>query len=61
MKALKAGKFPGANTEPAIGGGAPGINALLESRGDWTVIVLANLDPPAASQPGRAIAEALER
>jgi CubicO group peptidase (beta-lactamase class C family) len=61
VKALKAGKFPGANTEPAIGGGAPGINALLEVRGAWTVIVLANLDPPAASAPGRAIADALER
>ena len=60
-KALKAGKFPGANTEPAIAGGAPGINALLEARGEWTVIVLANIDPPAAAQPGIAIADALTR
>ena len=60
-KALQAGKFPGANTEPAIGGGAPGINALMEKNGEWTVIVLANLDPPAASTAGRAIREALGR
>ena len=60
-KALKAGKFPGANTEPAIAGGAPGINALLETSGDWTIIVLANIDPPAASDPGRAIRQALAR
>jgi CubicO group peptidase (beta-lactamase class C family) len=61
VKAIRAGKFPGANTELGIGGGAPGINALVETRGEWTVIVLANLDPPAASEPGRAIADALER
>ena len=60
VKALRAGKFPGANANPAIAGGAPGINALLETRGEWTVIVLANLDPPAATQPGIAIADALE-
>jgi CubicO group peptidase (beta-lactamase class C family) len=61
VKAIRAGKFPGTNSELGIGGGAPGINAILEVRGEWTVIVLANLDPPAASQPGRAIADALER
>jgi CubicO group peptidase (beta-lactamase class C family) len=61
VKALRAGKFPGANTDPGIAGGAPGINAILETRGEWTVIVLANLDPPAASDPGRATADALSR
>ena len=61
VKALQAGKFPGANTEPAIAGGAPGINALMEKRGEWVVIVLANLDPPAATRPGIAIADALTR
>jgi hypothetical protein len=44
-----------------IGGGAPGINAIIEARGEWVVIVLANLDPPAAGQVGIAIADALER
>ena len=42
-----------------IGGGAPGINTLLESAGPWTVIVLANLDPPSARRLGAAIAKAL--
>jgi CubicO group peptidase (beta-lactamase class C family) len=37
-----------------IAGGAPGANALLTSNGEWTVVVLANLDPPAASA-GQAI------
>ncbi len=30
-------------------GGAPGVNASIESDGTWSVIVLANLDPPAAT------------
>jgi hypothetical protein len=42
-----------------IGGGAPGVNALLTSNGSWTVITLANLDPPAAEAPGSAIFRAL--
>ena len=61
VKAVRAGKFPGANADIGIGGGAPGINAIVEARGEWVVIVLANFDPPAASQPGRAIADALEK
>jgi CubicO group peptidase (beta-lactamase class C family) len=60
-KAIRAGEFPGADPQMGIGGGAPGINAILENHGEWTVIVLANLDPPAAQQPGRAIADALTR
>ena len=58
-KAVRAGKFPGSNADIGIGGGAPGINAIVEASGEWVVIVLANFDPPAASQPGRAIADAL--
>jgi CubicO group peptidase (beta-lactamase class C family) len=41
-----------------IGGGAPGTNALVETGRDWTVIVLSNMDPPAASVGG-AILRAL--
>ena len=44
-----------------IAGGAPGINAIVEARGEWIVIVLANFDPPAASQRGMAIADALAK
>ncbi len=61
VKAVRAGKFAGSNPDIGIGGGAPGINAMVEARGEWTVIVLANLDPPAASQPAMAIAGALEK
>lgn len=43
----------------SIGGGAPGVNALLAGNGSWTVITLANLDPPAAEAPGAAIFRAL--
>jgi D-alanyl-D-alanine carboxypeptidase len=61
VKAVRAGKFPNTNPEMGIGGGAPGINAIIETRGEWTVIVLANLDPPAAQAVGAAIADALGR
>lgn len=33
-----------------IGGGAPGINAAVETEGDWQIIVLANYSPPAAEE-----------
>lgn len=59
------------NSEPAapgqragglgIAGGAPGLNATLESEGRWTVVVLANLDPPAAERLGAAIHRQLSR
>jgi CubicO group peptidase (beta-lactamase class C family) len=42
-------------------GGAPGINAALESDGTWTVVVLANLDPPAATSLAQTIRRALMR
>ena len=42
-------------------GGAPGINAVLESNAEWAVVVLANLDPPSAEQLGRAIHRQLTR
>lgn len=36
-------------TARAVSGGSPGSNALVEGRGPWTIVVLTNLDPPAAS------------
>jgi CubicO group peptidase (beta-lactamase class C family) len=36
-------------------GGAPGINASMESDGTWSVITLGNLDPPAATRLAQAI------
>jgi CubicO group peptidase (beta-lactamase class C family) len=44
-----------------IAGGAPGLNGILESSREWTVVVLANLDPPAAQQLGVAIHRQLSR
>ncbi|MGQ9801221.1 MAG: hypothetical protein ACUVRL_06120 [Candidatus Saccharicenans sp.] len=46
----------------AIAGSAPGINAVLEfeSRTGFTIIVLANYDPPAAGQIGRMVRRYLE-
>ena len=58
-KAVRAGKFPGVDPQMGIAGGAPGINAILETRGEWTVIVLTNFDPPTGQQLGVAIADAL--
>lgn len=44
-----------------IAGGAPGVNAVLESEGRWTVVVVGNLDPPAAERLGVAIHRQLSR
>jgi len=53
---------PGATADAAINrtggawaGGAPGVNAVVASDGDWTVVVLANIDPPAASELGERV------
>jgi hypothetical protein len=61
VKAVRAGRFPGADQDMGIAGGAPGLNAIVEARGEWVVIVLANFDPPNAEQLGIALADALDR
>jgi CubicO group peptidase (beta-lactamase class C family) len=52
---------PGTRARGGLGfaGGAPGINAALESDGIWTVVVLANLDPPAATSVAQGIRRGL--
>jgi CubicO group peptidase (beta-lactamase class C family) len=47
----------------AIAGGAPGINAIVETNPetDYTIIVLSNYDPPAAEKVARKIDSFLER
>ena len=35
------------------GGGAPGINAMVEVEGEWVLIVMSNYDPPAAQYVAR--------
>jgi len=44
-----------------VAGGAPGLNAVMDGdlEGGYDVIVLANLDPPAAERVGRLIRQAL--
>jgi hypothetical protein len=59
--AVRAGRFPGVEPGIGIAGGAPGINAVLESRGDWVVIVLTNFDPPTGERIGIALADAVAR
>jgi D-alanyl-D-alanine carboxypeptidase len=36
-----------------IAGGSPGVNALVMADDDWVLVVLANVDPPAAETLGR--------
>lgn len=45
----------------AIAGGAPGLNAIVNVNGGTVVVVLANMDPPAAERPGEALARQLAR
>jgi CubicO group peptidase (beta-lactamase class C family) len=60
LRALREGKIPG-GPPAGIGaaGGAPGINALVEGDlpGGYDLVVLANLDPPAAERVGRMVRE----
>lgn len=60
-EALRHGRIPDVASAEDLGiaGGAPGINSILEQNGPWTVIVLSNLDPPAAEDVGRSLARAL--
>jgi CubicO group peptidase (beta-lactamase class C family) len=43
-----------------VAGGAPGVNAFLEIEGEFTVIVLANLDPPSAGEVTRQLRDLIE-
>jgi CubicO group peptidase (beta-lactamase class C family) len=66
VNAAAAGQF-GAASERArglgIAGGAPGINAALESdlKGGYTVIVLSNYDPPSAERIARELRQMILR
>jgi CubicO group peptidase (beta-lactamase class C family) len=58
VKAMRKGVLstPDFNADGlGIAGGAPGINAILESGRDSVIIVLSNFDPPAAERAGRQI------
>ncbi len=62
-QALAAGKFGTPQSDLGVAGGAPGINAVLDSGldGGYTVIVLSNFDPPAAENPARTIRNLIRR
>jgi hypothetical protein len=59
MNALRANKIPGGPPAGSVGiaGGAPGLNAAMEGDlpGSYDLIVLANLDPPAAERVARIV------
>jgi D-alanyl-D-alanine carboxypeptidase len=63
LNALREHKVPNAPGAGMVGiaGGAPGLNAAMEGGlpGGYDVIVLANLDPPAAERVARLIRTAL--
>lgn len=63
ITALRENKVPHAPAAGRVGvaGGAPGINAVMEGDlgGGYDVIVLANLDPPAAERMAETIRGAL--
>jgi CubicO group peptidase (beta-lactamase class C family) len=52
VDAQSSGKLPSVGLA-SVAGGAPGVNAAILREGPWTVIVLANLDPPSASALAR--------
>jgi hypothetical protein len=52
---------PGAEPGVMFGGGAPGINAAIALEGPYTIIALANLDPPAAEQAAEVLRAWLPR
>lgn len=58
IAALRAGKIPaGPPAGVGIAGGAPGVNAVVEAAlpGGYDLIVLTNLDPPAAERVARVV------
>jgi CubicO group peptidase (beta-lactamase class C family) len=59
--ALRSGRLGSMRGGLGVAGGAPGINAALEMRGDYTAVVLANLDPPAAEQVASRVRELVRR
>ena len=59
--AMRAGRLTktGKSGMRQIAGGAAGCNSVLASSGEWTVIVLSNLDPPTGENLGEAVIHAL--
>lgn len=56
-----AARFVGPQGSLGIAGGSPGVNALLISQGAYTLVVLANQDPPAAERFARTAGAMIRR
>lgn len=52
-------RFIGNDPQVGWAGGSPGVNATVEMSGGYTLIVLANYDPPAAEEVGKNIRQLL--
>ena len=57
---LPAEALPRTGIGIGVAGGAPGVNAELEIGGEYTIIVLSNLDPPSASNVARHLRDLVE-
>jgi len=58
VKAMKKGVVTTPDFQPdglGIAGGAPGMNAILDSGRDYVLVVLSNYDPPTAERAARQI------
>jgi len=58
VRAMRQGVVTTPDFQPdglGIAGGAPGMNAILESGRDYVVVVLSNYDPPTAEKTARQI------
>jgi hypothetical protein len=62
-RAQKFGKASATAQGMGIAGGAPGINAAVESdlKGGFDIIVMSNYDPPAAERLARELRNLLSR
>ena len=49
------------NWTVGVAGGGPGVSAILEADNEVTAVVVSNFDPPAASQLGRELYDALNQ
>ena len=62
-KQERAGMIPGGPDGLGVAGGAPGLNAELDTgvAGQYTIIVMSNYDPPTALNAGKGIRQLLSR
>jgi CubicO group peptidase (beta-lactamase class C family) len=62
-QARRTGVLPAGSLglDMGIAGGSPGVNALLETSGVYTLVVLSNFDPPAAERFARTAGRMVRR